>query len=282
MADVFKNARIIPLLINTALKASKIWHSYAPDVGSAYILEMNMTDNTMNLSDINPQELLEQILAAGKDLVKQGQAQTGDLTVRGKEIAAKGEDYLVDKLNLEDTEVSRDALRKGVGTGAAAGAIALLLTSRSGRKMATLGGLGALGLLAYKAHKAGKMPTTADEVIGLLKGPKADERAAILLRAMVSAAKADGSLHDQELDIIKAYEGASVEAVQAVMDHPANAKAIAALANNDQAAAEIYAVSCRVANGLNPKERDYLDQLAMGLKLDPELAAKIETEMRTG
>ena len=241
-----------------------------------------MTDNTMNLSDINPQELLEQILAAGKDLVKQGQAQTGDLTVKGKEIAAKGEDYLVDKLNLEDTAVSREALRKGVGTGAAAGAIALLLTSRSGRKMATLGGLGALGLLAYKAHKAGKMPTTADEVIGLLKGPKADERAAILLRAMISAAKADGSLHDQELDIIKAYEGASVEAVQAVMDQPANAKAIADLANNDQAAAEIYAVSCRVANGLNPKERDYLDQLAMGLKLDPELAAKIETEMRTG
>ena len=27
---------------------------------------------------------------------------------------------------------------------------------------------------------------------------------------------------------------------------------------------------------------DYLDTLAMGLKLDPELAAKIETEMRTG
>ena len=99
---------------------------------------------------------------------------------------------------------------------------------------------------------------------------------------MVSAAKADGSLHEDELEIIKAYEGADVEAIQAVMDQPTNAKAIAAMADSDQAAAEIYAVSCRVANGLNPKERDYLDQLAMGLKLDPELAAKIETEMRTG
>ena len=241
-----------------------------------------MTNTQMNLSDINPQELLEKILATGKDLVKQGKSHTGDLTVKGKEIAAKGEDYLVDKLNLEDTEVSREALRKGVGTGAAAGAVALLLSSRSGRKVATLGGLGALGMLAYKAHKAGKMPTSAEDVIGLLKGPKANERATILLKAMVSAAKADGSLHDEELDIIKAYEGASVEAVQAVMDQPANAKAIAAMADSDQAAAEIYAVSCRVANGLNPKERDYLDQLAMGLKLDPELAAKIETEMRTG
>ncbi|WP_026941910.1 DUF533 domain-containing protein [Hellea balneolensis] len=241
-----------------------------------------MTDKQLNLSEINAQELLEQILAAGKDLVKQGQAQTGDLTVKGKELASKGEDYLVDKLNIEDTDVSREALRKGVGAGAAAGAVALLLSSRSGRKMATLGGLGALGILAYKAHKAGKMPTNAEDVIGLLKGPQANERAATLLKAMVSAAKADGSLHEDELDIINAYEGASVDAVQAVMDQPTNARAIAALADSDQAAAEIYAVSCRVANGLNPKERDYLDELAMGLKLDPELAAKIETEMRTG
>lgn len=241
-----------------------------------------MTNTQPNLSDINPQELLEQILATGRDLVKQSKAQTGDLTVKGKELAAKGEDYLIDKLNLEDTEVSREALRKGVGTGAAAGAIALLLSSRSGRKMATLGGLSALGVLAYKAHKAGKMPTSAEDVIGLLKGPKADVRAATLLKAMVSAAKADGSLHDEELEIIKAYEGASLDAVQAVMDQPSNAKAIAAMADSDQAAAEIYAVSCRVANGLNPKERDYLDRLAMNLKLDPELAAKIETEMRTG
>jgi len=238
--------------------------------------------SNLDLGNVDLQDLLNQILATGKDLVKQGKAQTGDLTVKGKELASKGEDYLVDKLNLEDTELSREALRKGVGTGAAAGAMALLLTSRSGRKMAALGGLGALGMLAYKAHKSGKMPTSAEDVIGLIKGPKANERAAILLKAMVSAAKADGSLHEDELEIIKAYEGADVEAIQAVMDQPTNAKAIAAMADSDQAAAEIYAVSCRVANGLNPKERDYLDQLAMGLKLDPELAAKIETEMRTG
>ena len=238
--------------------------------------------SNLDLGNVDLQDLLNQILATGKDLVKQGKAQTGDLTVKGKELASKGEDYLVDKLNLEDTELSREALRKGVGTGAAAGAMALLLTSRSGRKMAALGGLGALGMLAYKAHKSGKMPTSAEDVIGLIKGPKANERAAILLKAMVSAAKADGSLHEDELEIIKAYEGADVEAIQAVMDQPTNAKAIAAMADSDQAAAEIYAVSCRVANGLNPKERDYLDQLAMGLKLDPELAAKIETEVRTG
>ena len=235
-----------------------------------------------NLKNLDAQQLLEQILSTGKDLVKQGQAQTGDLTVKGKALAAKGEDYLVDKLNLEDTEVSREALRKGVGTGAAAGALALLLSSRSGRKLATLGGLGALGTLAYKAHKAGKMPTSADEVIGLLKGAKANERSEVLIRAMLSAAKADGTIHDDEVALIKSYKGTSTEALQAVMDQPANPKAIAALSDSDQAAAEIYAVSCRVANGLNPKERDYLDQLAMALKLDPDMAARIETDVRTG
>jgi len=233
----------------------------------------------LDLKNLDAQQLLQQILATGKDLVKQGKAQTGDLSVKGKALAAKGEDYLVDKLNLEDTEVSREALRKGVGTGAAAGALALLLSSRSGRKMATLGGLSALGVLAYKAHKSGKMPTSADEVIGLLKGPKANARSEALIRA---AAKADGSIHDDEVALIKSYKGTSAASLQAVMDQPANAKAIAALADSDQACAEIYAVSCRVANGLNPKERDYLDKLAMEMKMDPGLAARIETDVRTG
>lgn len=203
-----------------------------------------MVVEKLDFANINAQELLEQILSTGKD----------------KKIAAKGEDYLVDKLIIEDSEVSRAALRKGVGTGAAAGAIALLLSSLSSQKMATLGGLSALGALAFKAHKAGKMPTKADEVIGLLKGPKANNRSEILIRAMISAAKVEGAIHDEEVNL--------------------NAKEIAAMADSDQAAAEIYAVSCRVANGINPKERDYLDSLAIGLKLIPEVAARIETDVR--
>jgi len=203
-----------------------------------------MADETVGNPQFNAEELLEQILAVGKDLVKQGQEHTGDLTVKGKELASKGEDYLVDKLGVEDTDV--------------------------------------LGVLAYKAHKAGKMPKSADDVIGLLKGPKANERSDVLLRAMISAAKADGSIHEDELEMIRVYDSTSVNALQSAMGQKSNPKAIAALADSDQAAAEIYAVSCRVANGLNPMERDYLDQLAMGLKLDPELAARIETDVRTG
>jgi len=236
----------------------------------------------MSNSNINPQELLEQILAAGQDLLNQGQSKTGELSVRGKDIAQKGEDYLVDKLGVDDTDASRNALRKGVGAGAAAGALALLLSSRSGRKMVTLGGLAGLGTIAYKAHKAGKMPKSADDVIGLLKGPDAEIRSEILMTAMVAAAKADGEISEDELALIEAkYEGASGD-LRAALNTAPKAYDVAKLAKSPQAAAEIYAVSCRIANGLNPKERDYLDKLAMALELEPQIAALIETDVRTG
>ncbi len=236
----------------------------------------------MSNTQINPQDLLEQILSAGQELANRGRSQTQELTAKGKEVAAKGEDYLVDKLGLEDTEVAREALRKGVGTGAAAGALALLLSSRSGRKLITMGGMAGLGTLAYKAHKAGKMPTSAQDVIGLLTGPKASARSEVLLQAMIAAAKADGEIHDDEMDLIRAHDNGAVDALKMAINQTPDARQIAQLSDSPQAAAEIYAVSCRIANGLNPKERDYLDTLAMALKLDPEIAARIETDVRTG
>jgi len=222
-----------------------------------------MTTPTENIA-ATAQELLEQILSQGKDLLAQNQSQTADLSAKGKDIAKRGEDILVDKFGIEDTEVSRDALRKGVGAGAAAGALALLLSNRSGRKLAALGGLGALGMLAFKAHQAGKMPSSMDEVIGLMTGNAANERAEILLRAMVAAAKADGKISEDEQALIDAHDDAGHSQLEAILQEAPDPKAIAALAANTQTAIEIYAVSARVANGLNPAER------------------KVETEIRTG
>ncbi len=241
-----------------------------------------MTDDAVTAISSTAQELLEQILSQGKDLLAQGKDHTADLSAKGKDIAKRGEDILVDKLGLEDTDVSREALRKGVGAGAAAGALALLLSRRSGRKLAALGGLGALGVLAFKAHQAGKMPTSVDEVVGLLKGKPANDRAEILLRAMVAAAKADGQISQDEQALIDTHDGTSHHQLQAILNEAPNPKAIGALAKDTQTAIEIYAVSARVANGLNPRERDYLDRLAMAMGLDPDMAAKVETHVRTG
>lgn len=235
-------------------------------------------------SDFNTQEFLDQLLKAGQDLMEQGKSKSQVLTQKSKELAAKGEDVLVDKLGIEDTDASRSALRKGVGAGAAAGALALLLSSRSGRKFATIGGLAGLGALAYQAYKknGGEMPKSAQDIIGLIKGDKAEARADAILKAMIAAAKCDGRIDKEEMDMIEALDAASPDALKAALSKPVNAKDIAALADSAQAAREIYAASARIANGLNAKERDYLDQLAIALKLDPELAARIETDVRTG
>lgn len=230
------------------------------------------------------QDLLEQLLSSGKGIANQAKAKIDEKSPRVKQIAKQGEDYLVDKLGIEDTEVAREALRKGAGASAAAGALALLLTSRSGRKVATIGGLAGLGALAWKAYQknGGEMPKSAQELIGVLKGQKAEARADILIRAMVAAAKADGEINDAEMALIKAHRSTSADALKVAIDQPADPRDIAALSDSPQAAREIYAVSCRVADGLSPKERNYLDKLAMALDLNPEIAAQLETDVRTG
>ncbi len=239
-------------------------------------------------TNIKAQEMLEQLLSTGRELATQGRERSKGLTKKSKEIAAKGEDYLVDKLGIEDNEVARNTLRKGVGVGAAAGALALLLSSRSGRKIATLGGLAGVGALAWKAYKDENSSGHAfadkvtQQISGLFKGPEAEKRAEVLIRAMVAAAKADGRINDDEMAMVDAHNKGSSEALKAALSQASNPKTIAALAGSQQEAREIYAVSCRVANGLNAKERDYLDRLAMALELDPELAARIETDVRTG
>ena len=244
---------------------------------------------------ISAQDLLDQLLSAGRDIAAQGRAaaekasknlpkSAKDVSAKGKKLAAKGEDYLVDKLGIEDSEKGRDALRKGAAAGAAAGGLALLLSSRSGRKLAAIGGLAGLGTLAYKAYtkNGGKIPKNLADLSGILKGEAAETRAETILVAMIAAARADGHITPAEQALIDAHANGGEELLRQALAHPSDAASIAKLADSEQAAREIYAASARIANGLNAAERDYLDALAMGLKLDPELAARLETDVRTG
>ncbi|MEP4052319.1 MAG: DUF533 domain-containing protein [Litorimonas sp.] len=227
------------------------------------------------------QKLLDQILGTGQDLVKKAKtADTAELTAKGKDMFKQAEDALADKLGVGSDAESRKKLR--LGAAATAGALALVLGNRSKRKFAALGGLGALGFLAYKAQQAGTMPKNFQDVVELINNKAPTNRADILLQAMVAAAKADGDISDAELVMLDGLDGVEAEDVRQVLSGDADADAIAALAKDDQTALEIYAVSCRIANGLNPRERDYLDRLAMEMRLDPEVAARIETDVRTG
>jgi len=237
----------------------------------------------MNQTGLSVQSLLDQILSSGREFAADAKAKAdaSGAVAKGKELGKKGEDMLIAKLGLEDTPKVREALRKGVGTGAAAGALLLLLKSKSGRKIAALGGLAGLGTLAYKAFQknGGKMPNWKQEIIGMISGPKAEARSEAILRAMIAAAKADGEISEAEMAFIKQNDEIDLGDI---LDQEANPIEIARLADGEQAEREIYAASCRIADGLNEKERDYLDNLAMALRLDPELAARLETDVRTG
>lgn len=226
---------------------------------------------------MTPQAFLQQLLGEGQKLMN-----TGDLTDHARTLGQRGEDFLIDKLGMEDNAQTRANVRQQAKLAGLAGAMTLVLKSRSARKLATLGSLAALGTIAYRGHQRGEMPKDFKDAVGLLKGQPAEDRASVLIKAMVAAARADGKIDADETAIIEAYPDADLEALQSLLSTPADPKAIAAMATSDQMAAEIYAVSSRVAEGMNPMERRYLDSLAMALRLDPEVAARIETDMRTG
>lgn len=235
---------------------------------------------------LTPQDWLAQLLSSGRELLDQAQTETDrrapELKAKARALQEQGEDFIIDKFGMDDTEASRETIRKQAQYAGLAGAIALLVQSRSARKLAALGGLGALGVIAYRGHQNGKMPDDFKEAIGLLTGKPAEVRANILIKAMVSAARADGSLSETEMAVIKSHPEADLDRLESWLTEPSDPDEIAALARGDQMAAEIYAVSCRVADGINPAERNYLDRLAMALRLDPEAAALIETDIRTG
>jgi hypothetical protein len=116
---------------------------------------------TMALKD-----MLDQMLAAGRDLAAQGQA------------------YAEQKLNVPSAGPERDAALSNLGKGAlAGGALALLLGTSAGRKLtgtaAALGGLGALG-----QGRLRRLSKLADEPsrnlglgLGLGRGRAADRQA---------------------------------------------------------------------------------------------------------
>lgn len=236
-----------------------------------------MTDTPKRPTN-SPQDLLSQLLGGRLDLT----GASGELTQHARDLGQRGENFLIDKLGMDDTDASRDQIRQQAKYAGIAGGLALLLNSRSTRKLAALGGLAALGAVAYKGHKRGAMPTDFKDAINLLTGKASERRTTMLLRAMIAAAKADGVIDDQERALIEAYPDADVDQLAAFLADPDHPDDIAALATSDQCGAEIYAVSCRIADGTNAAERDYLDRLAMALRLDPEAAAIIETEVRTG
>jgi uncharacterized membrane protein YebE (DUF533 family) len=218
------------------------------------------------------------------------------LLEKSQEATRKGVALAEDKLDIPESGEQRDAMLDGLGKGAvAAGAVALLLGTRAGRKLTgtalKVGGLAAVGGIAYKtytqwqARQAGSAARDLGTPITELAQDAANERSQSIVRAMIAAARSDGHIDDAERQHIVAkiksfgMEQDITSFLLGELESGADARSIAALADSPEAAAEIYLASAMVIDFEDQKERDYMNELAKGLKLEPELARSLEREV---
>jgi uncharacterized membrane protein YebE (DUF533 family) len=216
-----------------------------------------------------------------------------ELLKAGRELAEKGQSIAEEKLNLDSSAATRDATLSGMKTGAiAAGALAILLGTKTGRKVTSsaikLGSLAAIGGVAWKAYQnyqeKNGITNTDTMPINKLDDKEANKRSVTLLTAMIAAAKADGDVSDNEMAEINkqiknlALEGDTAKIIKEELAKPLDIAAVAALAEGEEAkAAEIYLVSMVVTDKENPKERQYLDDLAKAMKIPEELLTELNT-----
>lgn len=186
----------------------------------------------------------------------------------------------------------------------AAGAIAaVLLGTGAGREVTgaavKLGGLAAIGGLAYKAYqnyKSGNAPAEAPAAAEpeLLPPPKdtafhpsqapqgEDEFTLTLIRAMISAAKADGHVDDDERRKIAgklSLAGIGPDAekfLMAELERPLDLDALVASAHTDAQKLELYTASRLTIDPDTRAERGYLDLLAGRLGLPDALIDHVE------
>lgn len=195
----------------------------------------------------------------------------------------------------------------GFGGGALTGGLAgLLLGSKGGRKMAgnalAYGGMAVAGALAYRAYQnyqAGKqaspaanasvplLPPPVDTPFNPISEAEQQSLARNLLRAMISAAKADGHIDAAEqANIFAQMDKMNVGAEDKVfvMDElrkPLDVDAVASAARTPEEAAELYTVSLLAIDVDNPSERGYLALLAARLNLDEKLVAHLHATVES-
>jgi len=188
--------------------------------------------------------------------------------------------------------------------------VAVLLGTKTGRSVtgqaATLGGLAAIGGLAYQAYKryqAGQqtaetpeaqagtakaepelLPPPADTGFHPDNAPQGDgEFALTLIRAMISAAKADGHIDDEERQKIAgklSLAGVGSDAEQFLMaelEAPLDLDALTAAAQTEEQKVELYTASRLAIDPDSRAERGYLDLLAGRLGLPDALVDHVET-----
>jgi len=113
--------------------------------------------------------------------------------------------------------------------------------------------------------------------------PGEEEKALLLVKAMIAAAKADGEIDAAERAAILAHvdeQDAEARAfVEAELQKPLDLYEITSRVRDEATAREVYAASFLAIEVDTPAERGFLDRLAARLGLEPAQAAEIETRL---
>lgn len=199
----------------------------------------------------------------------------------------------------------KSGLSGAAGGAAAGGLIALLLGSKSARKLGgkalAYGGAAAVGALAYRAwqnYQEGKrantgevatepLPPPQDSPFRLENAPAADglpfELAVV--RTMIAAAKADGHVDAEEQRKLFEHvdqQGFDNETKAWVFDElrkDHDVTSLAAAARNAEQAAELYLAARLTIDPDHPKEEAFLRELAVRLNLPDGLVEHLDAEV---
>lgn len=186
-------------------------------------------------------------------------------------------------------------LAGGAAGGLLSGGLIGALGNKQARKTlggaAKLGGAAAIGALAYAAlqrYQAQQQAAASAPAIRAASAVPAqlEREASLVVQAMISAAHADGALDARERERIgerlrdAGLEAAELDYVLAQFAAAADPHRIAALAQSQAEAAEIYAASLLAIDVDHWAEQAYLRELKTALKLPDALAGMLETEVK--
>ena len=204
---------------------------------------------------------------------------------------------------------SSGGFTSGLLGGVAGGALTSALLSKQGRKhlgsIAKLGGVAALGGLAWKAYSSYNQNNQAsshaqpasqsndwhdlkpDEFKPDTATTYASERNLLLIRAMIAAAYADGTLDDEERQRIFTQLGkmdlppAEQTKVVSELQHPRTLREIASRVDDNETAIEVYLISLMTIDRSCTQGASYLNAMGFILELPPALVQQLHQQVET-
>jgi len=158
--------------------------------------------------------------------------------------------------------------------------------------------LASLGMMAFQAYQAWQrqqasapqQTSVAQEpprTVDLLAGPEVEQHSHAILRALIAAAKADGTIDEREQALIskeidRHADDPDLQAwLKAEVTKPLDAAEVAQAAVDETGmAAEMYLASVLLVDDQQEAERSYLDELAAALNIDPDLQIHLEQQAK--